>query len=315
MSDSPISQFSDLDGLMTTLDVNVVALAECFVGRGWRLSFPASKMAGLHYNLAGFGRIGIGADPPISFPPHTFVIIPPGASFYIDMAIEGDEHAVPRVVRGRSGLIEPSMVLERFVAGEEEPRVTAICGYFRAFYGVSIDLFTTLLSPLVEQFEATDLLGATLQALVTELDAQQVGMRAMTTTLLKQAIVILLRRSLYFSDVGLDRFSMLSDREITHAFADMVARPQASHSVMSLARSAGLSRSVFMMRFTRALGCSPMAALRQLRMRHATTLLASGDLSIEDVARAVGYASRSSFFRAFREVYGMEPSSYRISAF
>jgi AraC-like DNA-binding protein len=40
-------------------------------------------------------------------------------------------------------------------------------------------------------------------------------------------------------------------------------------------------------------------------------MLASNyELSIDQIARNVGYASRSSFLRAFRKVYGMDPSEY-----
>jgi transcriptional regulator GlxA family with amidase domain len=54
-----------------------------------------------------------------------------------------------------------------------------------------------------------------------------------------------------------------------------------------------------------------MAALRQLRMRYAANLLAANIFSIEQIACTVGFASRSSFSRAFRHTYGMDPSDYR----
>ena len=48
-------------------------------------------------------------------------------------------------------------------------------------------------------------------------------------------------------------------------------------------------------------------------MRHAAELLATSHLSIDQVSFGVGYASRSSFFRAFRRVYGSDPSDYRAN--
>jgi AraC family transcriptional activator of mtrCDE len=57
-----------------------------------------------------------------------------------------------------------------------------------------------------------------------------------------------------------------------------------------------------------------MAALRQLRMRRASKLLAANVLSIERIAHAVGYASRSSFSRAFRHAFGNDPAEYRALA-
>jgi AraC family transcriptional activator of mtrCDE len=77
---------------------------------------------------------------------------------------------------------------------------------------------------------------------------------------------------------------------------------------MALAQKAGLSRSAFMARFVRAIGCSPMVALRQMRMKRAADMLAAKTFSVEQIARAVGYRSCSSFLRAFRQVHGYVPA-------
>jgi len=45
-----------------------------------------------------------------------------------------------------------------------------------------------------------------------------------------------------------------------------------------------------------------------LRMRRARALLATQSLTIDRVASAVGYSSRSSFHRAFQKAYGKEPA-------
>jgi transcriptional regulator GlxA family with amidase domain len=51
-----------------------------------------------------------------------------------------------------------------------------------------------------------------------------------------------------------------------------------------------------------------MTVLRQLRMRRARALLATQNFTTERVAAAVGYASRSSFHRAFQKTYGKPPT-------
>jgi transcriptional regulator GlxA family with amidase domain len=48
-------------------------------------------------------------------------------------------------------------------------------------------------------------------------------------------------------------------------------------------------------------------ALRQMRMKRAADMLAARTFSIEQIARADGYRSRSSFLRAFRQVHGFVP--------
>jgi AraC family transcriptional regulator, activator of mtrCDE len=105
--------------------------------------------------------------------------------------------------------------------------------------------------------------------------------------------------------------SMRIDFEMARALAEIIARPGDRHSVMTLSRSVGLSRSVFSARFTSIFRCSPMAAVRQLRMRRAAKLLSAHILSIEQVAQAVGYRNNRGFVRAFRQIYGEHPSNYR----
>jgi AraC-like DNA-binding protein len=302
---------SDLGILMAMLEVDVIILTECLVSRNWQLSFPASETAGIHYNLEGIGQMREGTGPAIPLTPHTLVITPPRQPFRIDAA-------AGHGVAPRAGVLEAqwksddvSGPVKRICAGSSDPEVMMICGCFHASYGSAIDLFATLASPLVERFDATDQLGYRLKAALAELVERQVGMQAMATALLKQVLITLLRRSLSTEGLRLKQFSILSDPQITRAFARMVANPGALHSVTTLSETAGLSRSAFMARFVDAVGCSPMAALRQLRMHQAGKLLTANILSIERIAHTVGYTSRSSFSRAFRHVFGNDPAEYR----
>ncbi|WP_084795261.1 helix-turn-helix domain-containing protein [Bradyrhizobium sp.] len=63
-----------------------------------------------------------------------------------------------------------------------------------------------------------------------------------------------------------------------------------------------------MARFVCAIGCSPMVALRQIRMKRAADMLAARTFFVEQIARAVGYRSCSSFLRAFRRMHGYCPA-------
>ena len=129
-------------------------------------------------------------------------------------------------------------------------------------------------------------------------------------------MIALFRKSLTSSRLWTERLSLLGDPPIARAFAEMTARPGAAHDVETLARVAGLSRSAFMDRFKRLFGESPMAALRDLRLRHAATQIGTGHLSVDQAAHDAGYSDRSSFARAFRKLHGCQPSEYkeRLSA-
>ena len=305
---------SDLGILMAMLDVDVITLMECLVSPNWQLSFPASETAGIHYNLEGIGQMCVGTGPAIPLTPHTLVITPPRQPIRIGAATGQGATSRTGVLEARWKSDDVSGPVKRISAGSSDPEVVMICGCFHASYGSSIDLFATLASPIAERFDATDQLGYRLEAALAELVDRQVGMQAMATALLKQVLITLLRRSLSSEDLRVEQFSILSDPQITRAFARMAANPGALHSVTTLSETAGLSRSAFMARFAGAVGCSPMAALRQLRMRQASKLLTANVLSIERIAHSVGYASRSSFSRAFRHVFGNDPAEHRALA-
>jgi AraC family transcriptional activator of mtrCDE len=304
---------ADLDRLIDTLMVEFVRLSECLVGEGYRLELGGIDAPGLHYNLSGTGRMIVGDREPIPLQPHTLVVLPANTLFRIEVPSRHDPRAAWRTVNGRAMPSEPGAV-RRYVANDGEPVIMLICGYFHASYGASTDLFGTLAGPIIEQFEEGDHVDEKLRMALMELVAQEVGFGAMSAALLKQVIVALLRRSLRSMDLWFQRFAVLGDPQVARAFAAMVANPGAPHSLQSLARTAILSRSAFMERFTKAVGRSPMVVLRDLRMRQAADQLRSSTFSIDEIVRLAGYASRSSFVRAFRKAYGDDPSSYRRSA-
>lgn len=299
---------ADLDSLMRALEIEVIALTEMLIPSGHRAEMGTIDAPAIHYTVSGRGRISIGNGPAMPLEPHLLIIKPPNTPF----AIEVDGAGGPKRLITRDCWQRHDGVL-RIGMPAEQPEVIQICGFFNASFGQSVGLFRELREPVVEKFEPTDKIDLKLREAVEELCAQEIGMGAMTASLLKQVIVALVRRSMKSSRSWTDRFSILADRQITRAFADMVARPGAAHTVQNLAQSAGLSRSAFMARFSEIFGRSPMAVVRDLRMRQAALDLATTSAPVDVVAYNAGYESRSSFVRAFRKAYNVDPSEYRQS--
>jgi AraC family transcriptional activator of mtrCDE len=311
--DHPLVRVSprDLDTLLSTLDVRFVALAECLVSAGFRLEIGGIDAPGIHYNVAGMARIFICDEPPIELWPHTLIVVPANCPFRIEVRSPRTGFASLTHVDGRQ--TKPDGLLRRYVAGEGNPDVVLICGFFHASYGSSLDLFGHLSSPIVERFDASDQVDHKLKSALAELVSQEIGCGAMSAALLKEVIVVLLRRSISSMQSWVERFSMLRDPQIARAFSQMAAQPGRHHSLQSLAQCAALSRSAFVQRFTNLVGRPPMTVLRDLRMRQAAHQLASGTLTLDQIASHAGYDSRSSFVRAFRKAYGTDPTAYRES--
>jgi AraC family transcriptional activator of mtrCDE len=166
---------------MSALDVNVVALPECLVSRGYILEMggAGAGVPGIHYNIRGTGRMFIRNGPPIELKPLTLIIVPASSPFRIETAPPAGQTSGLRTVDGRSTMTTTGTI-RRFVAGNSEPEIILLCGFFNALYGSSTDLFGSVGGPIVEQFDANDRLEATLGDPLAELVAQEVGSNAVT---------------------------------------------------------------------------------------------------------------------------------------
>ena len=78
-----------------------------------------------------------------------------------------------------------------------------------------------------------------------------------------------------------------------------------------IAAQCGLNRSYFGAVFRQSLRQTPQEFLIQYRMVKATELLKLTQLSIQDIANAVGYSNPLHFSRAFKKVYGLSPRIWR----
>ena len=80
-----------------------------------------------------------------------------------------------------------------------------------------------------------------------------------------------------------------------------------------LAEVAHLSRRQFDRAFAAETGQTPAKAVEKLRAEAARPRVESGDESLEQVARAVGFADPERMRRAFIRVFGQPPQSVRRS--
>jgi len=80
-----------------------------------------------------------------------------------------------------------------------------------------------------------------------------------------------------------------------------------------LADIAGLSRCYFARAFKRSTGVSPHYFLMQYRLGRARELLAETNMSIVQIALAIGFSDQSHFSRRFRQFAGLTPLSFRQS--
>ncbi len=111
---------------------------------------------------------------------------------------------------------------------------------------------------------------------------------------------------------GLPIELVTNDPLVKKALNLMQQSMDAPMNVQSLAERLGVGRRKLERRFRDALGLSPAAADKSIRVAQARFLLESGDRSITQIANDTGFCDVSHLIRVFREKEGTTPEAYRL---
>jgi transcriptional regulator GlxA family with amidase domain len=147
--------------------------------------------------------------------------------------------------------------------------------------------------------------------MLDELAQPQLGARALTSALMKACMVLILRK--YFASAEPLNASLpsLSDPRFAGTIRAILDRPADSHTLETMARTSGMSRSNFAQQFHTTFGITPGNFVSKTRLFHAAQLLRSTPLPVKTIAGISGFSSRSHFSRAFRTAYGVDPTAFR----
>jgi len=270
-----------LEQLLHGLDVAMESVAIHTLRRDSFLADVQTDRPALHYGLRGAGRLEVADRRSIGISARTLIVAPPGRA--------------------------------RIVIANRAPHsdVVVVSVEMRVRYQGLVGVFDHLHEPLVERVTAKDPVRRTFEDLLEEVDARRPGFHAMAEALLRRSVIWLLRRCFERTDCRMPWLAPLEDTRLARALAAMHDRPQHCFTLAELAELAGMSRSVFAARFAHAVGESPIEVLKALRLARAAELLTRTDLPIKGIAARVGYASRSSFTRAFCARHGRPPADFR----
>lgn len=247
-------------------------------------------------------RIALEAGDLVIFPhgdPHIIENGPPTKS--VDMAGE------------LARIVTQGLKLARFGGGGEVTKF--ICGYMAC----DPQLSQVFLSGLPRVFKVrirNDASGKWLENSirfsVNEADASRAGGEAVLAKLSELLFVETLRS--YIAQLPADQTGWLAgarDVEVGKTLALMHRNPAHPWTIASLAKEAGVSRSVLAERFRHYLNESPMAYLTRWRLQLGAQMLASTSYSVAQIGCEVGYESEAAFNRAFKRQFTVPPARFR----
>ena len=294
------------DSFLGALEVQVEPFAICDVRSGSHLDLPADQRTTIHYVLTGSGSLVSGSGEVINLQADQMILIPEGLTQHIESRHDGGTTNTTSTLCS-----QPADNIQWLKSGNGDTNLLLACGRIHATLGQGIDIFNLLEQPLVESFEESNFIRMAFESILLEFGQPQLGTHAMAGTLMKQCLILMMRRLHEQNDWRLPWLAVLDNPGLQAALNAMLTSPEHNHRVDELADLACMSRSSFSEHFARALGQAPHEFISSYRLRRAARLLTTTSLPIKSIAAKVGYQSRSSFSRAFKSHYQRYPAGYR----
>lgn len=157
-------------------------------------------------------------------------------------------------------------------------------------------------------------LHALARLMLVEYETGDAGRQCVLDRLAEAMFVLVLRHHMARTREPKGFLAGLKDERVARALTALHREPGKTWRVDSLAREAGMSRTVFAERFTTLLGRTPMQYLAAWRMHLAEEMLRLHRSSVAQVAERFGYQTEAAFRRAFRRVRGVGPGDVRRRA-
>lgn len=285
---------------MEGLDVIVEPFALCEIGAGSDLTIGELGWVTMHFVLGGQGQIVFGHNKVIDLPKYSLCLV----------KRRHDLHGT-----GGDGSTLPTAALEGvehlYGVPSGDPDFVVACGRIQATYGLAIGLFDLIDEPLVVQFQESSQMRELFHLIMSESSNPVDGSLGMIEATMRQCLILLIRELSRNGPEGLTWVDALADERMAVVIENVLDKPDAAHSVESLAGAANMSRSAFAAQFRSCFNQTPMSFVRTVRLRRSTLLLRTTRESTSAIARKCGYASRSYFADAFKKEYGVSPGEFR----
>jgi AraC-like DNA-binding protein len=287
------------------------------VGRApWGVAVPAAKSCiRFHYLLRGSAWLSVDKtdEPRVALSGGDLAVLPLGHAHVLRDHPRNTTPAPARFDELARCASRPDRAVMQLEVGTKGPETTFITGGFVLDDPLARPILSTL-PPLIRMkpdAEGVPSFLENIQFITREVETDQPGS---DIVLLRMADVIFIQiLRAYLSRVPDDRggfLGALRDPSTAAALGAMHRRTEAPWTVASLAKEAGLSRSVFAARFAQLVGEPPLGYLTRVRMQKAAKLLRDG-ATLAKVSRLTGYASEASFSYAFRQWAGIAPGAWR----
>ncbi|MFD2366908.1 AraC family transcriptional regulator [Pseudoduganella sp. GCM10020061] len=211
-------------------------------------------------------------------------------------------------------VLEPSLVFyprafdHQLVVPAGEP-VSLLCANVRFAHATHNPIAQALPDVMCVPLAGADGLSATLELLMAEEAADDIGKELIVDGLCGVLVVHLIRHAWKANMISKGVLAGLSDLQLAPVLSALHADPGRPWPLQDMAALARMSRTTFINRFRDVVGMAPARYLTGWRMNLARSLLLEGR-SVKEVALTVGYRHQPAFSKAFSSWCGMAPTEW-----
>jgi AraC-like DNA-binding protein len=267
------------------------------------------QLIGYHFIIEGGLYISVEGEPAMEVSAGEIVLLPrndghmlastPGLEpvSTVDLVQPSSDGGLARIVHGGGG--EATRIVCGFLGNDEASNSL-------------IATLPRLLKVDVRDGTSRDWIEASVRFAAGEVAAGRVASSSVMSRLSELLFVEAVRQySWTLSDEEAGWLKGLKDPHVGRALALIHQDTTAPWSTETLAREVALSRTAFVVRFTKTVGLPPIRYLTVWRLQTAKLQLRETGKTIGQLAHAVGYESEEAFSRAFKREFGLSPARWR----
>ena len=312
MTERDIPLFHDpLGEVLHLLKLNGTLYCRSELSAPWGIEFPAFEHSVMfHIVSAGECWLHVEGQPPVLLKEGSLALLPHGQGHRISSPGTNTSRGLFDIPVEK---VSDRLEIMHYGGGGEVTGLT--CGVARFDHFTGQELTRCLPSVIHTDdlaAEENEWLQSSIRLIAREAAGMGPGSETLITHLADIMIIQAIRRWLQQSStdqqpVTAGWLTGLRDKHIGRALAAFHRRPGEDWSVQRLCAVAGMSRSVFMQKFSHLMGESAGRYITRWRMQLGREMLQQGKASITAIASDLGYASESAFSRAFRREFGVPP--------
>ena len=267
----------------------------------------------IRFHIASGGQCKIRTNDSniVEFGHGDLIMVPHGFAHVLSDSEHNNPEALSRVLDQNSFEGQGPLVY-----GGGGAQTTLVCGHF-SFSQSLVHPFLRNLPQILVLKQNEGVSYAWIEQLLAyaeeESKKQSMGWHTIIDRLSQILLVCVLRKYTQQDSQTIGALAALADSQLSACIQAIHGSPARDWTLDELARKANMSRSSFVRKFRNICDMSPMQYLTHWRMQKARYLLVKEAQSTATISEQVGYSSEASFSRAFKEVFGAPPATYKRS--